>query len=112
MLSPTASNAPARKDTHPATWNVPVVGDGQLDAGAQSRRTHLKARGLYPQGAMLVASGAFSTTCGLGRPRVRSGRRTAGDFRDGNLGQLSAHTECQRTGEVHPDAQDRPYIRG
>ena len=50
LLSPTASNAPARGDTHPATWNVPVVGDGQLDAGAQSRRTHLKARGLYPQG--------------------------------------------------------------
>ena len=23
MLSPTASNAPARKDTHPAAWNVP-----------------------------------------------------------------------------------------
>ena len=111
MLSPTASNAPARKDTHPATWNVPVVGDGQLDAGAQSRRTHLKARGLYPQGAMLVASGAFSTTCGLGCPRVRS-RRTAGYFRDGNLGQLSAQTECQRTGEVHPGEQDRPYIRG
>ena len=50
MLSPTASNAPGWKDTHPAAWNVPVVGDGQLDAGAQSRRTHLKARGLYPQG--------------------------------------------------------------
>jgi len=28
MLSPTASNAPARKDTHPAAWNVPVVGGG------------------------------------------------------------------------------------
>ena len=23
MLSPTASNAPAWKDTHPAAWNVP-----------------------------------------------------------------------------------------
>ena len=22
MLSPTASNAPGRKDTHPAAWNV------------------------------------------------------------------------------------------
>ena len=31
MLSPTASNAPARKDTHPAAWNVPLVGGGQLD---------------------------------------------------------------------------------
>ena len=61
MLSPTASNAPGRKDTHPAAWNVPLVGGG---------------------------------------------------LRDGNLGQLSAQTECQRTGEVHPDAQDRPYIRG
>ena len=61
MLSPTASHAPGRKDTHPAAWNVPLVGGG---------------------------------------------------LRDGNLGQLSAQTECQRTGEVHPDAQDRPYIQG
>jgi len=61
MLSPTASNAPGRKDTHPAAWNVPLVGGG---------------------------------------------------LRDGNLGQLSAQTECQRTGEVHPSEQDRPYIRG
>ena len=37
-----------------------------------------------PAGAVLVASDAFSTTCGLGCPRVRSGRRTAGYFRDGN----------------------------
>ena len=36
MLSPKASNAPARKDTHPAVWNVPVVGDGLLDEGAQA----------------------------------------------------------------------------
>ena len=50
MLSPTASNAPARKDTHPATWNVPVVGDGLLDEGVRGSRTHLKACGLYPQG--------------------------------------------------------------
>ena len=50
MLSPTASNAPARKDTHPAAWNVPLVGDGQLDEGVQRLRTHLKARGLYPRG--------------------------------------------------------------
>ena len=28
LLSPTASNAPARKDTHPAARNVPVVGGG------------------------------------------------------------------------------------
>jgi len=44
--------------------------------------------------------------------RVECPRRRRGCLRDGNLGQLSAHTECQRTGEVHPDAQDRPYIRG
>ena len=63
LLSPTASNAPARKDTHPAAWNAParkdthpaawnapLVGDGQLDEGVQRLRTHLKARGLYPQG--------------------------------------------------------------
>ena len=65
-----------------------------------------------PAGAVLVASGAFSTTCGLGCPRVWSGRRTAGYFRDGNQGQLSAQTECQRTGEVHPGEQDRPRLRG
>ena len=28
LLSPTASNAPARDDTHPAAWNVPVDGGG------------------------------------------------------------------------------------
>ena len=28
MLSPTASNAPVRKDTHPAARNVPVSGGG------------------------------------------------------------------------------------
>ena len=50
MLFPTALNAPARKDTHPAAWNVPLVGDGQLDEGAQRLRTHLKAHGLYLQG--------------------------------------------------------------
>ena len=36
LLCPTASNAPARDDTHPAAWNVPVVGDGLLDEGAQA----------------------------------------------------------------------------
>ena len=34
MLSPTASNAPARKDTHPAARNVPVVGESLMDTGA------------------------------------------------------------------------------
>ena len=34
MLSPTASNAPARKDTHPAVWNVPVGGESLTDTGA------------------------------------------------------------------------------
>ena len=30
MLSPTASNAPGRSETHPAAWNVPVgVGGGE-----------------------------------------------------------------------------------
>ena len=28
MLSPTASNAPARKDTPPAAWNAPFGGGG------------------------------------------------------------------------------------
>ena len=46
MLSPTASNAPARDDTHPAARNVPVVGDGLLDEGARDARTHLRARSL------------------------------------------------------------------
>ena len=34
LLSPTASNDPARKDTHPAAWNVPVVGESLTDTGA------------------------------------------------------------------------------
>ena len=50
MLSPTASNAPARDDTRPAARNVPVGGDGLPDGGAPSSRTHLRAPGLYPQG--------------------------------------------------------------
>ena len=41
MLSPTASNAPARDDTHPAARNVPVGGDGLPDGGAQRLRTYL-----------------------------------------------------------------------
>ena len=50
MLSPTASNAPARKDTHPAAWNVPFGGGSLAGRGARDARTHLKARGLYPWG--------------------------------------------------------------
>ena len=41
MLSPTASNAPARDDTRPAARNVPVGGDGLPDGGAQRLRTYL-----------------------------------------------------------------------
>ena len=63
MLSPTASNAPARDDTHPAARNVPVGGDGLPDGGAQRLRTYLRAPGLYPRGLYTVR-GAFSTTCG------------------------------------------------
>ena len=33
MLSPTASNAPGWKDTHPAARNVPVVGRGASVTG-------------------------------------------------------------------------------
>ena len=50
LLSPTASNAPARKDTHPATWNVPVVGDGLLDGVPRRSRMHPEVRGLHPRG--------------------------------------------------------------
>ena len=46
LLSPTASNDPARDDTHPAARNVPVGGDGLPDGGAPSSRTHLRAPGL------------------------------------------------------------------
>ena len=46
LLSPTASNAPARDDTHLAARNVPVGGDGLPDGGAPSSRTHLRAPGL------------------------------------------------------------------
>ena len=68
MLSPTASNAPARKDTHPAARSVPVVGDGLLDEGARRSRMHLKARGLYPRGPHSW-------------PQVRSRRRAGSVFR-------------------------------
>ena len=44
--------------------------------------------------------------------RVECPRRRRGCLRDGNLGQLSAQTECQRTGEVHPGEQDWPHLRG
>ena len=111
MLSPTASNAPARKDTHPATWNVPVVGDGLLDGVPRRSRMHPEVRGLHPRGR------ARGLRCVLDDVRARLSARTEWQ-EDGRVppqrtpGQLSAHTECQRTGEVHPDAQDRPYIRG
>ena len=50
MLSPTASNAPARKDTPPAAGNVPVGGGSLAGRGARDARTHLKACGLHPRG--------------------------------------------------------------
>ena len=70
LLSPTASNDPARDDTHLAAWNVPFVGDGQLDAGAQRLRTYLSL--------------AVCTRGGCTRSEVRSRRRAA---------HLSVHKE-------------------
>ena len=112
MLSPTASNAP-RMEGH-APCRVECPRRRRWPAGCRCPEPEDAPEGSrsVPAGAVLVASGAFSTTCGLGCPRVRSGRRTAGYFRDGNQGQLSAQTECQRTGEVHPGEQDRPRLRG
>ena len=58
-----------------------------------------------------MTAGVAATDFGIGCPhealqdngRVRR-RRTPGE--------LSAHTECQRTGEVHPGEQDWPHLRG
>ena len=93
-----------------------VLGDARARLSARMERRgrgrdglwdRLPARGLAGQ-----QRGAFSATRGLGRPRVRSGRRTAGCAGDGPRGELSAQTECQRTGEVHPGEQDWPHLRG
>ena len=70
MLSPTASNAPARDDTHLAAWNVPVGGDGLPDGGAQRLRTYLSL--------------AVFTRGGCTWSEVRSRRRVA---------HLSVHKE-------------------
>ena len=63
-----------------------------------------------PAGAVLVASGAFSTTRGLGCPRVRSGRRTVGCAGDGSRGRLSARME--RRGRGRDGLWDRLPARG
>ena len=70
MLSPTASNDPARDDTHPAARNVPVGGDGLPDGGAQRLRTYLSL--------------AVFTRGGCTRSELRSRRRAA---------HLSVHKE-------------------
>ena len=70
LLSPTASNAPARDDTRPAARNVPVGGDGLPDGGAPSSRTYLSL--------------AVFTRGGCTRSELRSRRRAA---------HLSVHKE-------------------
>ena len=75
MLSPTASNAPGRKDTHPAAWIVPVGGETLAVRGIWDAKTHPKACGLHPR-AVLAVRGAFSTT--RGSPVVRKACRDGG----------------------------------
>ena len=86
MLSPTASNAPARGDTHPAAWIVPVGGETLAVRGARDARTHSDARGLHPQGPYLPSE-------------VRSRRRAA---------HLSCARRAVMTAGVRPDSRDRP----
>ena len=119
MLSPTASNAPAWKDTHPAARNVPVGGGSLAGRGARDARTHLKARGLHPRGpyspsevrsrrragsvarAYGVAGGrwgALATDPGPGCPHAWSdGDAAATDFGIG-----CPHEALQDNGEVRP----------
>ena len=119
LLSPTASNDPARDDTHPAARNVPVGGDGLPDGGAQRLRTYLRAPGLCPQGPCSwpqvrsrrragsvarvygVAGGRWdapATDPGLGCPHAwNDGGVAATDFGTG-----CPHEALQDNGEVRP----------
>ena len=99
----------------------------QEDGGVRRRR--IQGSAVRTHG---MTGGVAATDFGIGCPHealqdnseVRSRRAPARLTvrkewqRDGRMrrqwtpGELSAHTECQRTGEVHPSEQDRPYIRG
>ena len=89
MRSPTASNAPARDDTHPAAWNVSVGSESLTDSGAQTLddapesarkgRTHRLRR---------VLDDALFTCL-----RARCHRPRTGCAGDGSQGRLSARKE-------------------
>ena len=108
LLSPTASNAPARNDTHPAAWNVPVVGDGLLDEGARGSRMQPEACSLYSQGP-----------CSW--PQVRSRRRAGSVVRTHGatgtrprrtLGSVARTRPCRTTARcVLGDARARSSAR-
>ena len=89
LLSPTASNAPARKDTHPAAWNVPVDGGSLAGRGVRDARTHLKARDLHPRMPYC------RLRCVFGNARARS----------------SARTEWQEDGRVLPRRKPGAVVR-
>ena len=89
LLSPTASNAPARKDTHPAAWNVPVDGGRLAGRGVRDARTHLKARDLHPRMPYC------RLRCVFGNARARS----------------SARTEWQEDGRVLPRRKPGAVVR-
>ncbi len=63
MRSPTASNAPARDDTHPAAWNVSVGSESLTDSGAQTLDD-------APESARSVAEGPYSQTEARSRRRA------------------------------------------
>ena len=71
LLSRPASNAPARDDTHPAAWNVPVGSESLLNTGAQTLDD-------APESARSVAEGPYSLFEARSRRRAGSVARAYG----------------------------------
>ena len=75
---------------------------------------------LFRRGTCRACGDGNAVPDGVERPRpgrhapgrAECPRRRRGCLRDGNLGQLFAQTECQRTGEVHPGEQNWPHLGG
>ena len=128
LLSPTASNAPARDDTHPAARNVPVGGDGLPDGGAQRLRTYLslavctrrgRTRGLRCVLDDVRARSPVFTEWqedgGMRRRRIQgSAVRThgmTGGVAATDFGTGCPHEALQANDKVRPHAPGRPRPR-
>lgn len=91
LLSRPASNAPARDDTHPAAWNVPVGSESLLNTGAQTLDD-------APESARSVAEGPYSLFEARFRRRAGSVARAYGAV-GGRQGAFATETwgSCPHT---------------